>query len=155
MYRREVRPPEERVSVFELSGIPTEIAIAGSDSSAAVYLAQGTFPQLADHPLHDAFYGLPTRPDYRSDCGPTFTLTGEVSGVDFNLRAKVDEAEGPGQALEGDETWLELDVRSRVVGFDRKGLPTLEPGQRVRVRAQYCKMAEADWPVAVSIEPAG
>lgn len=147
-------PPEQTTPVFAIEGVPTAVAIVDTDSSTSVYVAPGTFPQLPDHPLHDALYGLPTRPDHRSDCGLPFELVGSVSGADFNLRIEVDDADGPGAGLEGEETALELDVESRIVGFDRDGIPTLGPGDRVRVTLRYCRIAEADWPLVDRLGPA-
>jgi len=83
----------------------------------------GTFPQLPDHPLHEAVYGLPNRPDYRRECGSTFALEGTVDQVD-PLRIDVRRSE-----VELDEeaqsAWLVVDSRTRIEGFDREGIATL------------------------------
>ena len=148
-------PPEETVAVFVLGGVPPSVAIVDDGSSGTVLLAPGTFPQLSDHPLHEAVYGLPDRPDRRSGgCGRPFALTGAISRTDSLLWVRIERADCPGEILAGEETQIELDARTRVAGFDRQGLATLEEGDAVSIVARVCRMPEADWPLADLIEPA-
>ena len=55
---------------------------------------------------------------------------------------------------EDEGVWLEVDSGTRIHGFDRTGIATLEPGDDILVRARLCGLADLAGPVAVSIEPA-
>jgi hypothetical protein len=149
-------PPEEAVAVFALRGVPSAVAIVDGGSNDAILLAPGTFPELRDHPLHEAVYGLPSRPNHRSrGCGGPFTLTGEVARTDRLLWIDVDHAGGAGADLAGEETQIELDANTRIKGFDVAGVATLRDGDTVSITARVCRMTEADWPLADLIERGG
>jgi hypothetical protein len=135
-------PPEEEVEVFSLTGVPVDVAIAapGLEAEPLVFLAPGTFPALPDHPLHDAMYGSPAKPNYRQRCGEAFGFGGEVTQANGTLRMRVADPV-PEQLEEDDDgqVWLELDATSRVEGFDRNGIATIAEGEQVTVTARLCE----------------
>jgi hypothetical protein len=97
-------------------------------------------------------FGRPSRPDYRQGCGEAFRLEGTVN-LASPLRIDVTASE-----IELDEdqqgAWLALDARSNVDGFDRDGIPTLEPGDEIVARARVCEgHGEVPGPVVDLIEP--
>ena len=144
-------PAEETVAAFEIPGVPRGAALLAPDYYG-LFVAAGTFPQLPDHPLHEAVYGLPSRPSFRRGCGAVFDVEGTVNLVD-PLRIDVERSEL--ELSEEDEgVWLEVDSGTRTHGFDRTGIATLEPGDDILVRARLCGLADLAGPVAVSIEPA-
>jgi hypothetical protein len=144
-------PSEETMAAFAISGVPPEAAVLVPDYYNGLFVAAGTFPQLPDHPLHEALYGLPNRPDYRRQCEPAFALEGTVNHVD-PLRIDVESSEVE-LSEEEEGAWLEVDSGTRIEGFDREGIATLEPGDEILARAQLCVgHGEPGGPVAVSIE---
>jgi hypothetical protein len=150
-------PPEEEVGVFSLTGVPVDVAIAapGLEGEPLVFLAPGTFPALPDHPLHEAFFGSPRKPNYRQRCGEPFGFTGEVSQAMFNPRIRVAEPV-PEQLEEDDDgqVWLELDANSRVEGFDRNGVATIAEGEEIAVTARLCEgSGEVPGPVVAVLRP--
>jgi hypothetical protein len=144
-------PPEAKTALFALEGVAPEIAIAAPavDAETQFFLAPGTFPALPDHPLHEAIYGSPTKPNYRQQCGESFRFAGEITQVDF-LRIRVDEPVPEQLEKDDDQVWLELDVESRVDGFDRNGVATISEGEEVVVTARLCKVAGE--PAAVLVD---
>jgi hypothetical protein len=146
-------PPEESIAAFELTGVPAEVAVLVPEFYDELFVAAGTFPELADHPLHEAVFGRPSRPDYRQGCGEVFRLQGTVN-LAGPLRVAVTASE-----IELDEdqqgAWLELDARSRIDGFDSNGIPTLEPGDEIVAQVRTCEgHGELAGPVVDLIEPA-
>ncbi len=146
-------PPEDSIAAYGLDGVPTDVAMLVPGYYDGLFVAAGTFPELADHPLHEAVFGRPNRPDYRQGCGAAFRLEGTVD-LAGPLRIDVTASE---IELDGDRegTWLALDARTRIDGFDRNGIPTLEPGDEIAVRATVCQgHGELPGPLASLIEPA-
>ena len=138
------------MAAFEISGMPPEAAVLVPDYYDGLFIAAGTFPQLPDHPLHEAVYGRPNRPDYRRECKPTFAIEGTVEQVDPLRIVRRSEVELDEEA-EG--ACVTVDSGTRIEGFDREGIATLEPGDEIVVRAQLCVgTGELAGPVAVSIE---
>jgi hypothetical protein len=80
-----------------------------------------------------------------------FAIEGKVNLVD-PLRIDVHGSEVE-LSTEDEGAWLEIDSRTRIQGFDRQGIATLEPGDEIAARAQICKGKLAG-PLAVSIQPA-
>jgi hypothetical protein len=145
-------PPEESVTAYALVGVPTEVAVAVPGHYDGLFVAAGTFPELADHPLHEAVFGRRNRPDYRQDCGEAFRLEGTV-----NLAAplRIDVTESEVELSEDQGAKLVVDAGTRIDGFDRNGIATLAPGDEIVVRAQLCEgHGELPGPVARMIEPA-
>jgi hypothetical protein len=145
-------PPEETVAAFEIADVPPEAAVLAPDYFG-LFVAGGTFPQLRDHPLHEALYGSPSRPSYRTGCGKVFRLEATVEQAS-PLRLDVQSSDVP--VDESDEgAWLEVDSGTRIEGFDRDGIATLEVGDEIVVRAQRCVgHGELAGPLAELIEPA-
>lgn len=145
-------PDEPKVAVFALAGVSPEIAIAapGVDPQTELFLAPGTFPALPDHPFHAALFERPTIPNtVKAATGP-FTFRGEVTDATFDLGVRVAESE---RALESEPS-VQLDAQTRVVGFDRDGIPTiLLPGAEIVVTGRMC-VGELPGPLADVIEPA-
>jgi hypothetical protein len=145
-------PPAEKVAVFALDGIEPAVAVAARD---AIYLRPGTFPALPDHPLHEAIFGSPARPSYREPCGEPFRFSGEVTIATSTLRVGVAEPV-PGQLelfTDEPEIWVDLDVETRVEGFDRNGVATIDVGDEVEITGRICE-GEAWGLLADRIQPA-
>lgn len=144
-------PPAEEVAVFELAGVDPAVAVGAREG---VYLGPGTFPALPDHPLHEAIFGSPAQPSYRQGCGGPLRFSGEVTSASFNLR--VDIADPVPEQLESlvdeGQAWVELDADSRVEGFDRDGVATIDVGDEVEVSGRICE-GELSGPLADLIEP--
>jgi hypothetical protein len=150
-------PPEEEVGVFSLTGVPVDVAIAapGLEAEPRVFLAPGTFPTLPDHPLHEAIFGSPAKPNYRRRCAEQFGFRGEVTQASGTLRIRSADPV-PEQLVEDDDgqVWLELDVESQIEGFDRNGIATIVEGERIAVSARMCEVhGEPAFPVADVIRP--
>jgi hypothetical protein len=125
------------VELRRVRGVPAEAALYPDGDTDRMYLDDGFFIELPDHPLHDQFYGGPTRPR-RRERGRPCTLDGEVSNVGYlQVRAG------------GRDVLVVVDVRTRIEGFDRAGLPYLEEGDAVRVRG-HCRPEQV---LARRIEP--
>jgi hypothetical protein len=103
-----------------------------------MYVNDGFFIELPDHPLHDQFYGGPNRPRAIAR-GQTCVLEGEVVNLDV-LVVRTD----------GLDVTVRLDARTRISGFARAGLPYLSEGDQVRVHARGCG---DDYVLARRIEP--
>jgi hypothetical protein len=146
-------PPPETMAVFELEGIDPAVAVGAREG---VYLGPGTFPALPDHPLHEAIFGSPAKPSYREGCGEPFRFSGEVTLASFNLRVDVTEPvpEQLERLVDEGQTWVELDAETRVEGFDRNGVATIDVGDEVVVTGRLCE-GELSGPLADLIEPAG
>jgi hypothetical protein len=104
---------------------------------------------LPDHPLHDEIYGSARRPNERVGwvCGAPITLTGTVVnppsfGGLFSVRFK-------GEEVRRQDGWtaVSVDTRTRVIGFDRNGLPYLEEGDRIEAAARECTTGETQYKV--------
>jgi hypothetical protein len=132
----------EKIDIFRLRGIDPHVAFgAPSPFGRDAFLAPGFFPELPDHPLHDAVYGSPRRPDERAGwrCGePILNLRGSVmhtpgSGLVFGVRF-----EGEVVRTEAGRTVVFVDARTSITGFDEYGLPRITEGDRVRATVREC-----------------
>jgi hypothetical protein len=149
-------PPEEKVAVFALTGVPIDVAVAapGLEAEPLIFLAPGTFPAFPDHPLHEAIFGSPAKPNYRQGCGEPFHFAGEVTDASFNLRLHPTGPLPEGLDTEEEQVWLELDVETHVEGFDRNGVATIAEGEKVVVDARLCEgHGELPGPLADLIQP--
>jgi hypothetical protein len=131
-----------RVEVFRLHGIDPAISIGVLEGGARVYyVAPGYFPELSDHPLHDAiFEGRSDRPDERAGwrCGSPLDLSGTAVrtpgwGTIFAVRFAGDQVR-----RQYGYTAVFVDARSRIAGFDRKGIPYIEAGDKLRASVREC-----------------
>jgi hypothetical protein len=128
------RPPERgrSVDVLPISGVPARVAVAIAGGARTAYLAPGYLPQLREHPLHRALYGRADRPleTLGRRCGDAPAVRGRLVGAEpGGLRVRR-ETGGTKRML--------VDVRTRVAGLERDGLPYLTPGARVRVETLRC-----------------
>ena len=122
-------PPEDTVPAFEIAGVPPEAAVLAPDYYG-LFVANGTFPQLRDHPLHEALYGSPDLPSYGTGCGTVFRLEATVEQVS-PLRVDVKSADVDVDES-GEGAWLEVDAGTRIEGFDRDGIRNARGGRRDR-----------------------
>jgi hypothetical protein len=114
-------------------------------------VAAGTSPQLADHPLREALYGHPQQAKLSRGLPRRVRDRGKAQPG----RPPPHRRPWLGGRVETEDegAWLEIDSRTRIQGFDRQGIATLEPGDEIAARAQICK-GELAGPLAVSIQPA-
>jgi hypothetical protein len=147
-------PPEARTAVFAVAGVDPEIALAAreGEASAEIFLAPGTFPALPDHPLHEAIFGSPTRPNYRQQCGEPLRFAGEVTQAWFNLRVRVADVVPEQVPTDEEQVWVELDVETRIEGFDRNGVAAIAEGEEVTVTGRMCE-GELSGPLADVVRP--
>jgi hypothetical protein len=117
----------QRVSLNRLRGVNPTVALAVVGDQDTVFLAEGFFPQLASHPVHQAIRrrsGPLPRP---RRCRSRFERTGTVTAVrPLLLRS------------EGDSVAIELYADTRIRGFLRAGVPYLQVGDRIIVRGRVC-----------------
>jgi hypothetical protein len=124
--------PAERTTVYAVRGVPAAVAVAGTRDSRTVFLARGYFPQLATHPLHQAFFADPNEPRARR-CRGHWNAAGTVKGGG----AAVDVATDEGERL------VFLHARPRVRGATRFGTAYLPAGTRARFRGRSCVDADS------------
>lgn len=72
--------------------------------------------------------GFRREPSLRVACGAGSEFDGTITQVG-PLRVDVAENEDAG---------LQVDSETRIEGFDRAGIATLEPGDEIAVRATFC-----------------
>lgn len=134
--------PPTPVRVVGVPGVDPTLAVGVADQPHSLYLAAGRFAQLADHPLHEALYGRPDRPNERRDagCGATVALRGTAAGgAGPLLPLDVTGADPRGRPFVGRRIGVLVDVATRMNGLDRQGLPYVGPDQRLQVTAWVCK----------------
>jgi hypothetical protein len=116
-----------RVVLTRLRDVNPTVAVAVAGDRDSVFLAEGFFPQLAGHPVHDAIErarGPLLRP---RRCRSRFERTGTVTEVrPLMLRSGADTAA------------IELYADTRITGFLRAGEPYLQAGDRITVRGRVC-----------------
>lgn len=149
-----------KVPIFRLPGIDPHVAVGGpSPWGHEVFLAPGFFPQLPDHPLHEAAYGSTQRPNERAGwrCGPAIPdLVGTVTqtpgwGWIFGVRFQGDRVR-----RQYDRTAVFVDARTTIMGFDEFGLPRITEGDRIRATVRECTASRQRYKVvADSISNAG
>jgi hypothetical protein len=114
--------PDRPTRVFAVRGVSPELAVIDDGS---LYVNVGYFTELPDHPLHDRFHGGPDRPR-RKPRGSRCAVDGRVLETFSVLWAETDR----GRVTVG------VDVRTRIEGFDRAGLPYLQEGDAIRIRGR-------------------
>jgi hypothetical protein len=127
---RPVRP--RLVALRAIAGVDPAVAVAVDGDPRTAYLAPGYFPQLPGHPLHAAIYGSADRPleTLGRRCTSVAAFAGRALGSDPGALV----ARSPN----GRRTTVLLDVRTRVRGPGRRGLPHVAAGERVRITAVRC-----------------
>jgi hypothetical protein len=116
-----------RIPLNRLRGVNPTVALAVAGDHDSVFLAEGFFPQLAGHPVHDAIRrrsGPLLRP---RRCRSRFELTGTVTAVQPLLVRSG-----------GDSVAIELYADTLITGFLRAGEPYLQVGDRILVRGRVC-----------------
>jgi hypothetical protein len=116
-----------RVALNRLRGVNPTVALAVAGNHDSVFLAEGFFPQLASHPVHEAIRrrsGPLLRP---RRCRSRFELTGTVTAVQPLLVRSG-----------GDSVAIELYADTLITGFLRAGEPYLQVGDRILVRGRVC-----------------
>ena len=116
-----------RVSVHRIRGVNPPVALAVAGDHDSVFLAEGFFPQLASHPVHEAIRrrsGPLPRP---RRCRSRLERTGTVTAV------------RPLHVRSSNRTIaLSLYADTRITGFLRAGEPYLQAGDRIIVRGRVC-----------------
>lgn len=119
----------------------------------------GVLPQLPDHPLHEAAYGSPRRPNERAGwhCDDAIPgLVGTVTqtpgwGFIFGVRFDGDRVR-----RQYGRTAVFVDARTRIAGFDEFDLPRITEGDRIRATVRECTASGRRYKVvADSISNAG
>lgn len=116
-----------RVALNRLRGVNPSVALAVAGDHDSVFLAEGFFPELASHPVHEAIRrrsGPLLRPQR---CRSRFERTGTVTAVrPLYLRSS------------NGTTAVSLYADTRITGFLRAGEPYLRAGDRIIVRGRVC-----------------
>jgi hypothetical protein len=118
---------DRRVAVTALAGIPARFAVVPVEDDGSVYLVEGSLVELAEHPLHETFYGDRGRPSLRRGgaCRAGGTVRGTVTEPELSTRI----------ALTGDRI-VRVDARTRIA--NRPAYQPILRGQRLRVRTSQC-----------------
>ena len=148
----------DEVRVFRLPGVDPHVAVgARSPFGREVYLAAGFFPELPDHPLHEAAYGSARRPNERRGWRCDEPIAGVVGtatltpgwGWVFAVRFEGDQV----RRHQG-RTVLFVDVQTTITGFDEYGLPRIVEGDRIRATVRECTSGQRYKVVADTISNA-
>jgi hypothetical protein len=142
-------PPEVggAVDVVSIVGVAPAVAVGTAGDAHTAYLAEGYFPELPSHPLHEG-----GARDFTSGCRVTgtFSLDGTVRQHVSTLLVDVSERSGSLEAAPGSTIQLLVDARTRIDGFERNGLPYVTAGDRLRSSGVTCQFQGAGSPAAVA-----
>jgi hypothetical protein len=131
-----------QVQVFRLRGVDTSVAVGVLEGETPVYyLGPGYFPELSDHPLHNAiFEGRSDRPDERGgwDCRSPIDLVGTVDRTPGWGTVFADRFVGDRVRRQYGYTAVFVDARTEIEGFRRNGLPYIEAGDKLRASVREC-----------------
>jgi hypothetical protein len=132
------REHDGSIEVFRVAGVDPHVALAAhAEAGQNLFLADGFFPQLPDHPLHAHIYGSVKQPNERGGpwrCGePIRQLTGEVVGTWPRVRF-----EGEVVRRDAGSTPLFVDAQTVIEGFDQYGLPRLLEGDTIQATVREC-----------------
>ena len=151
-------PAGATVSLVQIQGVDSSIAVAVAGDNRTAYLAAGYFPQQRAFPLHSHFYGTPDDPnELDATCvpGKSYRIRGTVLSADFGyLRVKVGTGAGVDNAA-GRIFGVLPDVHTRI----ESGLgspPHVDPGASLGIAVRECLLPDgANNPklVATEIEP--
>jgi hypothetical protein len=128
--------PDRSTTVFAVRGVSPELAVI---DDASLYVNTGYSAELPSHPLHEV---LQEGSSKSRKGGSPCTIDGRVLET-FSSRWM--------QTQRGRTMSVAVDVHTRIVGFDRAGLPYLEEDDAIRVHGR-CRR---DAVLARRIEPAG
>jgi hypothetical protein len=151
------RGHDESIEIFRIVGVDPHVAVAAhAGAGQNLFLADGFFPQLPDHPLHAHIYGSVKRPNERGGawrCGdPISDLTGQIVGSGTYPRVRFESdvvRRGAGS------TSLFVDAQTVIEGFDQFGLPRLLQGDRIQATVRECSASGGRYKVVPdSISPA-
>jgi hypothetical protein len=134
----------ESIAIYRLPGIDPHVGFGAVTpfGDRQAFLASGFFAALPSHPLHEAIYGSPRRPNERSGawhCGePVPGLAGTVAhapglGSVFGVRFEDDRVR-----RQYGYTAVSVDARTTVVGFDEYGIPHIGDGDTLRATVREC-----------------
>jgi hypothetical protein len=121
---------DRHVSVTALAGMPVRLAVAPEREHTTVYLADGSLVELADHPLHGAWYPDAGRPSFRRgrSCSRTESVAGRVIHPAGFTRLRLTTPNG--------ERTLRVDARSRIT--NRPAYQPVLPGQQLSAQLVKC-----------------
>jgi hypothetical protein len=137
-----------RVSVTALAGMPVRLAVAPEGDDTSLYVADGSLIELANHPLHGAWYPDASRPSFRRgrSCARTESVTGTVTYPGGFTRLLLVTA--------GGVRTVRVDAHSRIT--NRPAYQPVLPKQRLRVRMVKCgpvRVADRIRFVGATIQP--
>jgi hypothetical protein len=112
--------PDHPTSVFAVRGVSPELAVIDDGS---LYVNVGYVTEVRDHPLHEVLHGDERR---RRTRGSPCTVDGTVIDRVFATWAQTDR----GRISVG------IDARTRIIGFDRGGLPYVDHGDPIRIHGR-------------------
>ena len=142
-------PPEVggAVDVVSIAGVPPAVAVGAAGDAHTAYLAEGYFPELPSHPLHEG-----AARDFTSGCRVTgtFSLEATVRQHVSALLVEVNQRTGSLEAAPGSTIQLLVDAGTRIDGFERKGLPYVTAGDRLRSSGVTCEFPGAGSPAVVA-----
>jgi len=151
------RGHDESIEVFRRAGVDPHVAVAAhAGAGQNLFLADGFFPQLPDHPLHAHIYGSVKRPNERGGawrCGdPIPDLTGQIVGSGTYPRVRF---ESDVVRSDAGSTSLFVDAQTVIEGFGQFGLPRLLQGDRIQATVRKCSASGGRYKVVPdSISPA-
>jgi hypothetical protein len=137
-----------RVSVTALAGMPVRLAVAPEGDDTSLYVAHGSLVELANHPLHGAWYPNASRPSFRRgrSCARTESVTGTVTYPGGLTRLLL--------ATAGGVRTVRVDAHSRIT--NRPAYQPVLPKQRLRVWMVKCgrvRVADRIRFVGATIQP--
>lgn len=148
---------DETIEVFRVAGVDLHVALAAhAGAGQNLFLADGFFPQLPDHPLHAHIYGSVKRPNERGGAWrceePIPDLTGQIVGSGTYPRVRF---ESDVVRRDAGSTPLFVDAQTVIEGFDQFGLPRLLQGDKIQATVRECSASGGRYKVVPdSISPA-
>jgi hypothetical protein len=124
-------------TAYRIQGVDPLLALRdGPGARPTIWLAEGSFPQRPDHPLHHALFGTENQP-YRAGDHHRCTFHGHVTHARFDLSAT--DASGPARII--------IDARTHITGApEHAGQPFLLPGTPLSISARRCRPADRHFP---------
>jgi Family of unknown function (DUF6281) len=134
--------------VVAIAGIPSSVAVGAAGRPHTAYLADGYFPALPSHPLHEG-----SARNFTRGCRMTgrFSLVGKVRLHSSALIVQVDRSSGSLEVRPHmTNIQLLLDARTRIRGFERNGLPYVTAGDHLRSSGVTCQFQGTQSPAIVA-----